>query len=60
MSDFTPMLKRLHREAGCYFVGSGEGDHERWFSPNVGRNVTVGSKIKSRHTANFVLKQSEY
>jgi hypothetical protein len=58
MSDFTPMLKRLHREAGCYFVGSGKGDHEIWFSPKVGRNVTVDSKIKSRHTANSVLKQS--
>lgn len=58
MSDFAPELKRLLREAGCYFVRSGKGDHEIWFSPMVGRNVTVDSKIKSRHTANAVLKQS--
>jgi hypothetical protein len=53
--DFAPELKRLLREAGCYFVRSGKGDHEIWFSPMVGRNVTVDSKIKSRHTANAVL-----
>jgi len=42
MSDFTPELKRLLREAGCYFVRSGKGDHEIWFSPKVGRNGSAG------------------
>jgi hypothetical protein len=58
MSDFAPELKRLLRAAGCYFVRTGKGDHEIWFSPITSRNITVDSKIKSRHTANAVLKQS--
>jgi hypothetical protein len=36
MSDFALELKRLLREAGCYFVRSGKDDHEIWFSPMVG------------------------
>jgi hypothetical protein len=46
-------------EAGCHWVRSGKGDHEIWFSPHSGINFTVDSNIKSRHTANGVLKQAE-
>jgi hypothetical protein len=35
-----------------------KGDHEIWWSPITKRHVTVDSKIKSRHTANEVLKQA--
>ena len=58
MADLAPRLKRLPREAGCYFVRPGKGDHEIWFSPITGRHVTVDGKILSRHTANGVLKQA--
>lgn len=58
MSDFAPELKRLLRAAGCYFVRPGKGDHEIWCSPKSGRHFTVDQKIKSRHTANAVLKQA--
>lgn len=58
MSDFTPELKRVLRAAGCHFVRQGHGDHEIWFSPKSKRNFPVDSKIKSRHTANGVLKQA--
>lgn len=58
MSDFTPELKRILRAAGCYFVRAGKGDHEIWHSPRADRNFTVDGKIKSRHTANAVLKQA--
>jgi len=33
-------------------------DHDLWFSPITKRKVTVDQKIKSRHTANAVLKQA--
>lgn len=46
------------RGEGCRFVRTGKGDHEIWFSPKSGRNLTVDHKIKSRHTANAVLKQA--
>ncbi|MBQ6505294.1 MAG: type II toxin-antitoxin system HicA family toxin [Flexilinea sp.] len=43
---------------GCYFVRRGKGDHDIWFSPISQHHVTEDSKIKSRHTANAILKQS--
>ena len=58
MNDFAPELKRLLREAGCQFCRHGRGDHDIWQSPINGRRFTVDSKIKSRHTANGVLKQA--
>lgn len=58
MADFAPDLKRRLRDAGCYYVRPGKGDHEIWCSPVSGRNFPVDHKIKSRHTANAVLKQA--
>lgn len=58
MTDFSPGLKKLLREAGCYRLRAGKGDHEIWFSPIVNRPFTVNSKIKSRHTANGILKDA--
>jgi len=58
MADFAPELIRILRAAGCYFVRPGKGDHQIWFSPISNRNFVVDSKIKSRHTANAVLKQA--
>ena len=58
MNDFAPDLKRVLREAGCQFRRQGRGDHEIWFSPISSRCFTVDGKIKSRHTANALLKQA--
>ncbi|MBX6427226.1 MAG: type II toxin-antitoxin system HicA family toxin [Variibacter sp.] len=46
------------REAGCYFVRQGRGDHEIWASPITGKRFPVDADIKSRHTANAVLEQA--
>jgi hypothetical protein len=58
LGDFAPKLKKLLREAGCYFEKPGKGDHEIWYSPISDRRFTVDHKIKSRHTANGVLRQA--
>jgi hypothetical protein len=58
MSDFAPLLKKYLREAGCYLKRQGKGDHEIWSSPLTGINFVVDGTIKSRHTANAVLKQA--
>jgi len=58
MADFTPELKSILRAAGCNFVRQGRGDHEIWYSPITNINFVVDQKIKSRHTANAVLKQA--
>lgn len=58
MANFTPKLKKVLMQAGCYLVRQGKGDHEIWYSPVTKRYFVVDSKIKSRHTANAVLKQA--
>ena len=57
-ANFTPELLRLLRAAGCQFRRHGKGDHDIWFSPHTGLTFPVDQKIKSRHTANAVLKQA--
>jgi hypothetical protein len=56
MTDYAPDLKKSLEEAGCHFLRQGKGDHEIWYSPISKRPFTVDGKIKSRHTANAVLK----
>lgn len=56
--SFTPQLKEILAEAGCYFERQGKGDHEIWYSPITQQKFVVDNAIKSRHTANTVLKQA--
>jgi len=58
MSDYSRELKRLLRQAGCSFERQGKGDHEIWYSPITDIRFVVDNAIKSRHTANAVLKQA--
>lgn len=58
MSDDTILLKKYLRDAGCVFERPGKGDHEIWFSPVSGVRFVVDHTIKSRHTANAVMKQA--
>lgn len=58
MADYSGELKRLLAAAGCTIRRPGKGDHEIWFSPITGRSFPVDSSIRSRHTANGVLKQA--
>ena len=55
---FTPELIQILKDAGCFFVRSGKGDHQIWYSPVTDAHFVVDSNIKSRHTANGVLKQA--
>ncbi len=58
MTDYTPALKKLPRQQGYAFWRSGRGDHEVWRNDETGRKVIVDGAIKSRHTANGILKQA--
>ena len=51
-------VKRILAEHGCTFVRHGKGDHDIWQSPINGRRFVVDGKIKSRHTANAIMKQA--
>jgi hypothetical protein len=59
VNDYGPDLRRRLRDAGCYFKRTAKGDHEMWYSSPISRrSFPVDHKIKSRHTANEVLKQA--
>lgn len=58
MPTYEKEVREYLKLAGCQFVRHGKGDHDIWYSPISNRNITVDSKIKSRHTANEVLKQA--
>ena len=57
-SSFTPQIKKILRSHGCRFERQGKGDHEIWFSPITQRRFAVDNDIRSRHTANAILKQA--
>jgi hypothetical protein len=56
--SFTPELKVILLEAGCSLERQGKGDHEIWYSPISEHRFVVDGTIRSRHTANAVLKQA--
>lgn len=58
MAGYTRELKKLLANAGCYYEKAGKGDHETWYSPITKIRFCVDQDIKSRHTANQVLKQA--
>ena len=57
-SSFTPQVKKFLTAQGCHFERHGKGDHEIWFSPVTQRHFSVDGDIRSRHSANAVLKQA--
>jgi hypothetical protein len=58
VAGYTRELKKVLKKAGCSFQRQGKGDHEIWYSPISHLSFPVDSDIKSRHTANAVLKQA--
>ncbi|MCL1806382.1 MAG: type II toxin-antitoxin system HicA family toxin [Oscillospiraceae bacterium] len=58
MAEYEKKVRQILKENGCRFERRGKGDHDIWYSPITNRPVTVDSKIKSRHTANHILKES--
>jgi hypothetical protein len=58
VSDFGADVRRRLRAAGCFFKRPAKGDHELWYSPITRRSFVVDGKIKSRHSANEILKQA--
>ncbi len=56
--NYTPRVKTILVENGCAFVRQGEGDHEIWESSISNRRFMVDHFIKSRHWANYTLKQA--
>ena len=58
MKDYGKDVRRHPDEAGCWFLRHGHGDHDIWKSPRSEKPFTVPVKIKSRHTANKIMKDA--
>ncbi|MFZ1990442.1 MAG: type II toxin-antitoxin system HicA family toxin [Alphaproteobacteria bacterium] len=58
MAGYIGDIIRILRQHDCRFVRNGKGDHQIWFSPITKRSFTVDAGVKSRHTANAILKQA--
>lgn len=58
MAEYEKKVRTLLSLNGCTFLRRGKGDHDIWYSPITDRNITVDTRIKSRHTANAIMKQS--
>ena len=58
MATFEKEVIKILKDNNCSFVRNGKGDHQIWYSPMSDCHFTVDSKIKSRHTANGVLKEA--
>lgn len=58
MAEYEKKVRKILSKNGCMFARHGKGDHDIWYSPITNCHITVDTKIKSRHTANAILKQS--
>lgn len=57
MNDFGKPVREKLAAAGCVFRRHGKGDHDIWTTPD-GKRLIVPVSIKSRHTANGILKDA--
>ncbi len=58
MNDYGKAVRETLEANGCTFLRHGRGDHDVWTSPKAAKPFTVPVKIKSRHTANGILKDA--
>lgn len=58
MADYYRDVIQLLRAAGFEFKRQGRGDHEIWWHPRTGVRVVVDRTLRSRFTANGILKQA--
>ena len=58
MAEYEKAVRKILNDNGCTFVRHGKGDHDIWYSPISKIRFTVDTKIKSRHTANAIMKES--
>lgn len=57
-STLYPALVAILRANGCMFVRQGKGSDEIWRSPMSDKVFSVPFTIKSKPTANAILKQA--
>ena len=58
MAEYEKKVREVLKDNNCFFKRRGKGDHDIWYSPITNHELTVDGKIKSRHTANGILKRA--
>ncbi|MFA7441145.1 MAG: type II toxin-antitoxin system HicA family toxin [Sphingomonadaceae bacterium] len=58
VDGYGKQLIRLLREHGYIQRSGGKGDHEKWTNPKTGKTVIVDRGVRSKFTANGVLKDA--
>ena len=58
MAEYEKKVRDVLSKHGCNFLRRGKGDHDLWYNPKNGHSFPVAAKIKSRHTANEIMKQA--
>jgi len=56
MAEFEKSVRKILKANGWEFHRHGKGDHDIWINLLTNSKVTVDGKIKSRHTANEIMK----
>jgi predicted RNA binding protein YcfA (HicA-like mRNA interferase family) len=57
VKEFGKAVRLKLNEVGCVFLRRGKGDHDIW-TTSEGKRIVVPVHIKSRHTANGILKDA--
>ncbi len=58
MAEYEKKVRAKLKEYGFEFLRHGKGDHDIWSNKEKGINVTVDGRIKSRFTANAIMKEA--
>jgi len=59
MADYTNEVRKILASSGFRVARKGKGDHVIWHNEETKKTVSVDSEIKSRHSANEVLKDAK-
>ena len=59
MAEYEKKVRKQLSLNGYSFLRRGKGDHDIWYNPSINRSVSVDGKIKSRHSANAIMKVAE-
>ena len=59
MAEYEKKVRDVLKKHGWTFKRRGKGDHDIWHDPITKNSVSVDGVIKSRHTANSILKEAK-
>ncbi|MCL2603515.1 MAG: type II toxin-antitoxin system HicA family toxin [Defluviitaleaceae bacterium] len=58
MADYTKQVRKILSNNGFIVARKGKGDHVIWYNDVTKRTASVDGEIKSRHSANEILKKA--